>query len=82
MEASLRDNVVLASLGRLSHFGFISEKSERQLSEAQIRSLRIKCTNYKQFCSEFSGGNKQKVAYAKWLAWQRHHHYGLSYSGN
>ena len=68
LEASLRDNVVLASLGRLSHFGFISEKSERQLSEAQIRSLRIKCTNYKQFCSEFSGGNKQKVAYAKWLA--------------
>ena len=68
LDASLRDNVVLASLGNLSKLGYISEKSEKEMSEEQIRSLKIKCTDYLQFCSEFSGGNKQKVAYAKWLA--------------
>lgn len=68
LEASLRDNVVLASLGRISRFGYITEAAEKKLAQEQIASLRIKCTGYKQFCSEFSGGNKQKVAYAKWLA--------------
>lgn len=68
LEASLQDNIALASLGRISRLGYITENAEKKLSEAQIQSLRIKCINRKQFCSEFSGGNKQKVAYAKWLA--------------
>ena len=34
---------------------------------AQIKAMSIKCISGKQFCSELSGGNKQKVAFAKWL---------------
>lgn len=68
LEASLQENIVLASLGHISRMGYISENAEKTLAEEQIASLRIKCTSRKQYCSEFSGGNKQKVAYAKWLA--------------
>lgn len=68
LEASLRDNIVLPSLGRISRFGYITTGSEKRLAEEQIQSLKIKCTGDRQFCSEFSGGNKQKVAYGKWLA--------------
>lgn len=68
LDASLQENIVLVSLGRISRMGYISESAEKKLSEEQIKSLRIKCTSRKQHCSEFSGGNKQKVAYAKWLA--------------
>ena len=68
LEASLQENIVLASLGNISKAGYISENAEKKLAEEQIKSLRIKCTSRKQYCSEFSGGNKQKVAYAKWLA--------------
>lgn len=68
LEAGLQENVVLASLGHLHKFGYITERAEKQVAEQQIRELRIKCAGPKQFCSEFSGGNKQKVAFAKWLA--------------
>lgn len=68
LNAGLQDNVVLVSLGRLQKLLYISERAEKKLAEKQIQNLRIKCANRKQFCSEFSGGNKQKVAFAKWLA--------------
>ena len=68
LNAGLQDNVVLASLKRLERYFYITEKAEKKVAERQIESLRIKCAHRKQFCCEFSGGNKQKVAFAKWLA--------------
>lgn len=68
LDAPIQDNIVLPSLTALSHGGVISPKSERQLSDAQIEAFRIKCGNGKQYVNTLSGGNKQKVSFAKWMA--------------
>jgi len=69
LNASIQDNVVLPSLKKLSGpLGYISKRSEKQLAEKQVETLRIKCRDEKQRCTELSGGNKQKVVFSKWLA--------------
>lgn len=68
MEASIQGNIVLPSLSALQRAGFISPASEKKLSDTQIDALRIKCGSGKQYVNTLSGGNKQKVSFAKWLA--------------
>lgn len=68
LSASIQNNIVLPSLRRLSGpFGFISPKAEKNLSDQQISALKIKCRSGRQLVRELSGGNKQKVAFSKWL---------------
>jgi len=68
LNASIKDNTVMASLKKIMKYGFITSKSEKECSIKQIQELNIKCVSEKQFCNQLSGGNKQKVAVAKWLA--------------
>lgn len=68
LNASIQDNIVLASLDKIKTLGLISRKKETDLVNEQMKALRIKCVSAKQFCTELSGGNKQKVALGKWLA--------------
>jgi ribose transport system ATP-binding protein len=66
--STIMSNMVLPSLRKVGkRFGFISPKDEKNLSEAGIKSLRIKCRNAKQLVRELSGGNKQKVVFSKWI---------------
>ena len=37
------------------------------ITEEQIESLEIKCQNEEQYVNALSGGNKQKVAFGKWV---------------
>lgn len=68
LNASIQSNTVMASYKKLSRGLFISPSREKQLSDEQIKAMRTKCLSGKQFCSQLSGGNKQKVAFSKWLA--------------
>ncbi|MBU9726197.1 sugar ABC transporter ATP-binding protein [Diplocloster modestus] len=68
LNASIQNNTVMASYKKLSRRGFISPKAEKRLSDRQIETMRTKCLSGKQFCNQLSGGNKQKVAFSKWLA--------------
>lgn len=65
---SVRENVSLPSLSRLSRFGFIRQREERRLIDHFIRALRIRTPNQTQKVVNLSGGNQQKVVLAKWLA--------------
>ena len=65
---SITDNMCLASLPRLAKGGFVSPKKEKALVEKWRETLSIKMQNEKQFIMYLSGGNKQKVSIAKWLA--------------
>lgn len=69
LSASIKSNVVLPSLKKISGFlGFISPKKENDLTDRQIKIMHIKCRNGSQLVKELSGGNKQKVAFSKWLS--------------
>lgn len=68
LNASIQSNTVMASYKRLSRKFIITPRAEKALSDKQIEIMRTKCTSGKQFCNQLSGGNKQKVAFSKWLA--------------
>lgn len=66
--ASIRDNICLPSLKAMSRAGLISKKREKALAQEWSRKLEVKADSIVQYCSALSGGNKQKVVLAKWLA--------------
>ncbi|MBQ9032345.1 MAG: sugar ABC transporter ATP-binding protein [Parasporobacterium sp.] len=68
LDAPIQTNIVLPSLTALTKGGFIRPKDEKKLSDAQIGAFRIKCGSGKQYVNTLSGGNKQKVSFAKWTA--------------
>src|SRR5690554_1034799 len=69
LEATVKDNLVLPSLDRLEKYGFyITSKSEKDVANEYIDAFGIKCQGGDQFVYELSGGNKQKVAFSKWIA--------------
>ncbi len=64
---SIRDNITLASVGRISAGGFIRKDEERALVEQAMRRLDIRARGRDQVVRDLSGGNQQKVVVAKWL---------------
>ncbi|MCW3840774.1 sugar ABC transporter ATP-binding protein [Micromonospora yasonensis] len=65
---SVRDNIALAALPRLSRAGIVSEARLDRIVETFMRRLRIKANSPHQPVGELSGGNQQKVLLARWLA--------------
>src|SRR5579864_3599119 len=61
-------NISLASLNRVSRFGWIHHRLECELADGYIGRLRIKAASRYTNASALSGGNQQKVALARWLA--------------
>ncbi len=69
IDASIRSNIVLPSLMRLKNkIGYVSTKKQKEMCDKQIKTMRIKCRNDRQYMKELSGGNKQKVVFSKWLS--------------
>jgi len=65
---SLRDNLSISMLDRISPFTVIDRASERKTVEAMIATLQIKAENARAAVGTLSGGNQQKVVLGKWLA--------------
>ena len=65
---SVVDNVTLPIIGTLAHLGLIDRDRGRRLAEEAVGTYKIKATGVDQIVSTLSGGNRQKVAFAKWLA--------------
>lgn len=65
---SVRHNVTLASLGKVSKLGWISLGGEKSVVNKYVSDLRIKTPGIDQIVANLSGGNQQKVVLAKWLA--------------
>ncbi len=69
IELTIKENTVIPSLPKLARYGFfITPKSEKELALKWCGRLNVKMKNIEQPCSELSGGNKQKIVLAKWLA--------------
>jgi ribose transport system ATP-binding protein len=64
---SVRENIVLAALPRLSRFGVVSRSKQDKIVDTFVKRLRIKASSPDQKVAELSGGNQQKVLLARWL---------------
>jgi ribose transport system ATP-binding protein len=64
---SVRDNLSLAALDALSHFGVIDRGKEAKAVEEMISLLAIRTAGTTIPVGSLSGGNQQKVVIAKWL---------------
>jgi monosaccharide-transporting ATPase len=64
---SIRDNIVLAALPRLSKRGVFSDKAAKKLVDTFMKRLNIKAFGPAQKVGTLSGGNQQKVLLARWL---------------
>jgi galactofuranose transport system ATP-binding protein len=66
-DLSVRDNIALAALPRLSRAGLVSEDRIDKLVDTFMKRLRIKASSPQQKVRDLSGGNQQKVVLARWL---------------
>ena len=65
---SLRENMTLAILKRLTRFGFTSHRAEQQLVAKMMPKLDVRASSEEVRADSLSGGNQQKVVLGKWLA--------------
>jgi ribose transport system ATP-binding protein len=67
--ASIRDNIASTGYALNRLIGpFVSFRKEKKYVDEQISALRLKCASQYHSVDTLSGGNKQKVAFGKWLA--------------
>ncbi|WP_328890441.1 sugar ABC transporter ATP-binding protein [Streptomyces sp. NBC_00316] len=64
---SVRENIVLAAMPRLSRAGVVSRAKQDRIVDIFMKRLRIKAASPEQKVGELSGGNQQKVLLARWL---------------
>ena len=64
---SVRENIVLAALPRLSRAGVISTSRQDRIVTFFMDRLRIKASGPEQKVEDLSGGNQQKVLLARWM---------------
>ncbi|MFJ9407693.1 sugar ABC transporter ATP-binding protein [Streptomyces sp. NPDC101393] len=65
---SVRENIALAALPRLTRFGLVSRPRVDRIVDTFVQRLNIKASGPDQKVGELSGGNQQKVLLARWLA--------------
>jgi ABC-type sugar transport system ATPase subunit len=68
LSLSAGDNIVLPKLRAISRFGLIRRGEQRRIAGEMIRRLAIKVSSDEQRVATLSGGNQQKVVFARWLA--------------
>jgi ribose transport system ATP-binding protein len=64
---TIRGNVPVMNLGKISHRGFINSTAERNVTLEYIDKLKIATDSTEKEASKLSGGNQQKVVLSKCL---------------
>ena len=67
LNMGVQENITLASLSQRA-YGLLNPRSERRIAEKAVSSLNIRTPSLAQQVKYLSGGNKQKVMFAKWLS--------------
>ncbi len=67
LEKSISDNIVLANLDKVSDKSVVRKNKVNELVKKGIDEFRIKCFGPQHECNNLSGGNQQKVVFAKWV---------------
>jgi len=64
----IRMNMSLFAISDQTRFGFLPLARERQFGEEARKRFSIRSTDLEQPVGQLSGGNQQKVVFARWLA--------------
>ena len=64
---SIQDNICLTSMNELASNHVLLSRNLSQFAEKYAKMVSVKMAGVSQFVSDLSGGNKQKVALARWL---------------
>ncbi len=67
LEKSIAENIELANLGKVSDKFVLSKSKGKELVKKGIDEFHIKCFGPEHECNNLSGGNQQKVVFAKWV---------------
>jgi len=67
LSQSIRVNATLANLKAVSRRGWLRRREERAEVDRLRDLLRVRCDSIEQPVAELSGGNQQKVVFARWL---------------
>lgn len=65
---SIKDNIVASCLDKIKKGIFILPGDEKKIAGDEAGKMEVKMQNIEQLIRDLSGGNKQKVVIAKWLA--------------
>lgn len=65
---SIRTNISMANLNKIvKMLNIIDKKKEKETSEKLVKEFLIKSSSIEQKVDSLSGGNQQKVVFAKWV---------------
>lgn len=67
LEKSISENIALANLGKISAKSVVKKSKVDELVKKGIEEFHIKCFGPDHECNNLSGGNQQKVVFAKWV---------------
>jgi len=67
LNASIQENILMPSYDLISKAKLVSSRDEKTFAEREANKLKIKCSSLSQYADELSGGNKQKIVFAKWI---------------
>ena len=68
LDESIRENISLLNFEKFSKNSFIDKAKEKNLSDNLVDSFKVKTQSSESKISDLSGGNQQKVVFAKWYA--------------
>jgi len=64
---SVETNISMASLDRMTKYGFLNRSSEKEIAERHVKALGVKTPSIKTKVVSLSGGNQQKCIVGRWL---------------
>lgn len=67
LELSVRENLSITTLDKISKNSLISSKTEISLADEMIEKLHVKTSGREISVKSLSGGNQQKIVIGKWL---------------
>jgi ABC-type sugar transport system ATPase subunit len=67
MHRSVRENITMVHLRDVWRGGILRTRLERRVVQRMLHALDVRAANSSMLVAALSGGNQQKVAFAKWL---------------